>query len=249
MNYYKLTKPFFFLSFLGLCAFTFSNQASKADNTYIPSSIDQEKDSLYSQKVESILMDMKYRYGSNFKDSMQKHMFEMRDQLIGVKMDPFSFTDINGNKVEMKDFLRPTVMEISASWCGPCIATTEVINDLSKTYQKKLQFLVLTHDVGKRAQEFAAKFDQKRVLVVPSLTTLDIMDAIKLKVGEFNHLFPFPTAYFLDKDRRIVGIQIGGSLAGEFPDEEGNILTITKEQAYRDNLKLLQAGIDKILLN
>lgn len=234
---------------MGLTAFQLESKPPKSLHTIDYSSHEALKDTSYSQAIASILLEMKRKHGDKYSDSLQRHIYEIRDQLIGTKMDNFTFTDVQGKLVELKNYNKPLVMEISASWCGPCIASTDVINDLSKTYRGKLDFLVLTHDPGKRAQEYAAKFDSERIRVIPSSETIDIMEAIKLKIGDFNHIFPFPTAYFIDKDFRIVDIRIGGSLPGEFPNPEGGMMTISKEQAYKDNLKILQAGIDKILTN
>lgn len=202
-------------------------------------------DTLYSQFIESFLIEMQEKYGENYEDSLWIHLHDLKSRLIGVKFDNFAFKDVRKKNIDLYEDGKPIIVEVSASWCAPCIAMEPVINDLSVKYEEELRFIILTHDSGKRAKKYASKY-KKGISVVPSHEILDIKKSIKLRAGNFKHLFSFPTAYFIDADGIIVSIRTGGMMAGPYPKEDEMII-LSEEDAYNGNLKILMSGIDILM--
>lgn len=203
-------------------------------------------DTLYSEKVESFLTNIQSKYGENFNDSIWNEINDFKKSLIGIKLDDFSFTDVYGNVISINDIPTPIMIQVSASWCGPCVAMTPIVNKLSKKYKNKVKLIIITHDTKERAFQYSKKYN-KDIPVIPATEKNNPMNAVKLIVNDFQHLLPFPTTYFIDENKRIVHIQNGGVMPGSFPDGNGGNITITQKEANADNYKLLLIGLEKII--
>jgi peroxiredoxin len=54
---------------------------------------------------------------------------------VGDKAPNFKVTDIDGNTIELKDYRgKVVVLDLMATWCGPCIVEMEHLRDLYEKY-------------------------------------------------------------------------------------------------------------------
>ncbi|MBO9203985.1 MULTISPECIES: TlpA family protein disulfide reductase [Niastella] len=74
---------------------------------------------------------------------------ELNKQLLEGTMHNFTLKDITGNPVDFKKFKgKYLVIDIWASWCGPCIANMPAWNELIKKYDNSLiQFINVSIDI------------------------------------------------------------------------------------------------------
>ncbi len=121
------------------------------------------------------------------------------------KAFPLDFTlpDLHGQTIRLSD-LRGQVVLINfwATWCPPCRAEMPSMHALYQDYQKKgFEILAITGDVeGKR---IVAPFIEKRGFTFPVL--LDPRGV----VGGRLRVRGIPASYLLDKQGRIVGVEVG----------------------------------------
>ncbi|MDX6748064.1 thioredoxin family protein [Polaribacter sp. PL03] len=215
-----------------------------------------KKDSTYSIVVDSFLKKMKGNYGKSFEKKIWNHHDELKNNLIKKKFNNFIFNDSDNKKIDLKDYKIPTIIIVTASWCAPCESLVPAINELSEKYKKKVKFIMLTHDVGKKAENYSSKFNNN-VIVIPSLVKTNSMKPIKLEIGKFKHLFSFPTIYFLNSEKEIIEIQIGafkpesyfvnGKIDPETLFEDNSKIENSKEKTLINNLNLIKKGLEKIM--
>ena len=66
----------------------------------------------------------------------------------------------------MGDFMKPTLLDFSATWCGPCRMQKPILEELEKKYGDKVEFKVIDVDEN---QELASKYS---IHAVPTLIIL-----------------------------------------------------------------------------
>lgn len=108
---------------------------------------------------------------------------------------------------------RPIVVNLWASWCGPCRVEAPLLERASATKNSEVQFLgVATRDQRQAAEAFIERFG----VSYPNL--LDDTGEIRRYLG----LRGLPTTYIFDSEGRLVGEVIGGiseqSLAARLQD-------------------------------
>ncbi len=115
----------------------------------------------------------------------------------------FTLPDLHGQTTRLSD-LRGRVVLINfwATWCPPCRAEMPSMHALYQDYHKKgFEILAITSDVeGKR---IVAPFIEKRGFTFPVL--LDPRGG----VGGRLRVRGIPASYVLDKQGRIVGVEVG----------------------------------------
>ena len=118
---------------------------------------------------------------------------------------------INLAKLEKK----PMLIEFWASWCLPCIAKMETVQNIHKKYNGKITVL------GINVREKSKK-NARKVLKKNKIQFLNIEDSKDSYVKEFGSI-PLPTTVLLDKNGKIVKVNVGFN---EKVDEEKEL---TKE--------------------
>ncbi len=206
--------------------------------------ITEKLERTYCHEISVFVDELEKKYGTAAKDSSWKQLEILRTQLIGSKIDDFEFVDVNGDSIKTKNFDTPLFFEATASWCKPCVASIPAINQLSETYKDSIKFILITHDTGERAKTFAANFN-KNVIIIPSKNPVNPTDLVKIEAGGFKHLFPFPTTYFINKDKTIVDIKTGGSVSGTHIIENDTFI-VSEKEAFESNLAMLSEGIEQI---
>jgi peroxiredoxin len=122
----------------------------------------------------------------------------------GDKKTPdFSLKDLNGKKVEIKQFKGKIVfLNFWATWCGPCKEEMPSLEVLHQQFKEK-KFVLLTISVDYEGIKPVQEFVNKRhytfpVLLDPKCETLDLFDVKGI-----------PTTFMIDKKGRMIGRAIG----------------------------------------
>ncbi len=121
----------------------------------------------------------------------------------------FKTTDLNGNPITAKDLFSAheyTMINIWASWCGPCIGEIPELQELSADFEEKDCAIVGILWDGDDSWGLA---DGKEILSDAGATYLNLMPP-----SNVDTLFPsdaVPTSYFVDRNGHIVGDPIVGA--------------------------------------
>lgn len=125
--------------------------------------------------------------------------------------------DMNGEKVTSEIFSdkKLTLVNIWATWCGPCVGEIPELEELSKEYEDKgvgIKGLLvqvdmttgnllegLTDDERATAEDILSNVTYQQILVSKDM---------KAKLGIIQG---FPTSYFVDKNGKVVGEPIVGA--------------------------------------
>lgn len=96
---------------------------------------------------------------------------------------------------------RPVVVNVWASWCGPCRVEAPLLNRASDAYGDKVVFLgVASRDDADDAASFLRRYD----IGYPNV--LDVDGSVRRFLG----LRGFPTTYFFDRDGTLIAADVGG---------------------------------------
>jgi peroxiredoxin len=115
----------------------------------------------------------------------------------------FALPDLQDQTIRLSD-LRGQVVLLNfwATWCPPCRAEMPSMQSLYQDYRGKgFEILAISSDT--RGEEVVAPFVDRLGLTFPVL--LDPRDSVGTRIG----VRGIPTSYLLDKQGRVVGLDIG----------------------------------------
>ena len=96
---------------------------------------------------------------------------------------------------------RPVVVNVWASWCGPCRVEAPLLDRASDAYGDEVVFLgVASRDDADAAASFLRRYD------IDYANVLDVDGSVRRFLG----LRGFPTTYFFDRDGVLVAADVGG---------------------------------------
>lgn len=153
---------------------------------------------------EKCLQDIKTLYDVNKTDSLSQI-------LIGCQLKEYSWIDLEEKVIRLGENGKPIYLQATASWCKPCKAMIPVVNDLAAKYGDRIDFLLITFDRDEKAIKYKEQL-HKNIRLIPSTTETNPNGINKIIATDFIHIFPFPTIYYLDQNRIIKDIQIGGPI-------------------------------------
>ena len=127
----------------------------------------------------------------------------------GQEAPDFALPLTDGSEAKLSELLKDNevvVLNIFASWCGPC---KEEFPDMEKTYRKysdKMEIVAVTGDPDDTMDDMA-KYKEEHGLSFPVGVKNESIDS--LEVGGF------PTTYIIDRNGRIVYSQASAFRSGE----------------------------------
>ena len=167
-------------------------------------------------------------------------MNNFRDSLVGAQIGNYKFQDYYGSNVNLLEDSKPVLLESFASWCAPCISSIPALNKLSEDYPQ-VRFVVVAHDTPDKLKEYAKKFNSN-IHVIPSEREVNASGFIKLEVGEFQSVFPFPATISISSNGKIQNVLLGAPRAGTYGGK-----TITLEEVHEANMMRLSRVLDKLI--
>jgi len=195
----------------------------------------------YAIKLESFEASLQNKYGLEYQKRIKFYeLNSFRDSITGLKVGNYKFKDYYGNEIELLSGSKPVLLESFASWCAPCISSIPALNQLSKDYPN-VRFVIVAHDTPGKLKKYAKEINSG-IHLVPSAKEVNASNFIKLQVGEFKSVFPFPTSFFIDGDGIIQKTLIGAPRAGAYGGR-----TITEEEVHEANMLRLSRELDKLV--
>lgn len=128
-----------------------------------------------------------------------------------IPMAPnFTVTDLDGNTVELYDFLgKPVILNFWASWCGPCRSEMPDIDTAYQTYGQDIQFLIVNLTDGSRET-----VDTAADYIAQSGYTFPIYFDTSLDAASAYGAYSIPVTYFIGADGRAIAYYPGAMSAG-----------------------------------
>lgn len=173
---------------------------SQADSLYFSNAvkINLKKYKTYSERA--------YRNGDIEKG---KFLFDslVKKRLKGTTFDDFTFKKAGGAKLQLSKIEKPIVLITFASWCVPATGEIPALNRLAQKYRKDVQFVVLFWDKKHHMKKVAKKFNHNIIVCYAHESYKNdapIVAAVK-------HTLGFPTAFYLDENRKIIDIKRCGT--------------------------------------
>ena len=126
----------------------------------------------------------------------------------------FSATDVNGGKVESKDIFaenKITMINIWASWCGPCVSELSDLQKLSQELENVGCGLIGVLDDGDTA---SGRETGTKLLTDGGITYLNILSDSAVRL-QFSYMY-YPTSFFVDSSGRLLGEPIIGAQVNEY---------------------------------
>lgn len=156
-------------------------------------------------------------------DAEQKGESETEEKQAGMFTD-LDTTDLEGNPVKAKDLEehKLTMINIWATWCGPCANEIPELAEIAKEYEKEgevsIKGLVVETDSGNGGILTGISDAEKE----KAQTILDNSNAqyqqLLVSEGMMEYLYQlvgFPTTYFVDKNGNTVGEEVVGARSGD----------------------------------
>ncbi|MGM0582019.1 MAG: TlpA family protein disulfide reductase [Bacteroidota bacterium] len=195
----------------------------------------------YADKLETFAASMKNKYGVEYQDRVEFYeLNSFSDSIEGVPIGNYSFKDYYGNEIDLLTDSKPVLLESFASWCAPCISSIPALNQLSKDYPE-VRFIVLAHDTPDKLKKYADQFNSN-IHLVPSEKEVNAGKLLKLEVGEFQSVFPYPATISIDANGIIQNVLLGAPRSGTFGG-----MKVIEEEVHEANMLRLSRELDKIV--
>ncbi|MBI1344536.1 MAG: redoxin domain-containing protein [Terrimonas sp.] len=140
----------------------------------------------------------------------------------------FSFKDINGNVVSLRDPQfsgKIVVIQLMGSWCPNCMDETKFLSDYYNKHQKEgIEVIALAYEYSEdfeRSQKSLRKFQKAFDVQYPMLITgVSVSDSLKTEksLPQLNKISVYPTTIFIGRDGNVKSIHTGfyGPGSGEY---------------------------------
>ena len=130
------------------------------------------------------------------------------DYISGMTIE-FDSTDLEGNAVNSKDVFgknKYTMVNIWASWCGPCIQELPELEEINKEFEAKGCGIIGLLTDGTDPSGLA---DAKEIIADAGVTYLNVIDSTG--IANMLQVTGVPTTVFVDENGKIVGRTIVGA--------------------------------------
>jgi thiol-disulfide isomerase/thioredoxin len=136
---------------------------------------------------------------------------ELTRSLIGTKIQSISLPSPGGDTVKLTDYYGSkfdfVIVDLWATWCGPCIAEMKKFNDLRKQYNVEFYSISLDDDISKVQKFVKRNPDYSWPIVFAGGKGSPLWDYFKARL--------IPAFVIVDKDGIVVSHIVGNGLENE----------------------------------
>ncbi|MCM1059129.1 MAG: redoxin family protein [Eubacterium sp.] len=131
----------------------------------------------------------------------------------------FTVYDKNGNEVKLSDYAgKPIVVNIWASWCGPCRSELPYFDTLYNELGDDVVFMMVNSTGGRETKDVAKDFIKDKGYGFP------LYFDSRHRASSAYSVSAIPTTLFIDRDGKLVHKEIGAMDEDELRDFIDNIL-------------------------
>ncbi len=131
----------------------------------------------------------------------------------------FMVYDKNGNEVYLSDYAgKPIVVNIWATWCGPCRSELPYFNTVYNELGDDVVFMMVNCTSGRETQSVVEKFVKDNGYDFP------VYFDKKYKANNAYNVRGIPTTLFIDRDGKLVHTEVGSMSEDELRDFIDDIL-------------------------
>ena len=126
----------------------------------------------------------------------------------------FTAADVNGNTVSSEELFgsaKVTMINVWASWCGPCVGELNELQDLSKTLSEMGCMLIGILDDGEDASGLESG---KKLINAHGLTYTMLIPNDEIH-SQLSYMY-YPTTFFVDSSGRMIGEPIIGAQVDKY---------------------------------
>ena len=139
---------------------------------------------------------------------------EAKDDAVQGEVLSFTTTDVNGSTVSSKDIFsenKVTMINVWASWCGPCVGELDELEELGKTLSEMDCTLIGILDDGDEASGLEAG---KTLISAHGLTYTVLIPNDEIH-SQLSYMY-YPTTFFVDSSGRMIGEPIIGAQVDKY---------------------------------
>ena len=233
------------LLFSIILIFAFSVQAQT--NRKISDDLSSNKKIYYSEIQDSIssinnIIENLFKEGKD-KEGIQ-YIDTLKNLIQGSYLKNLKFKTLNDSILDMSKIKKPILLQVSATWCNPCMFEIPQLNKMVTKYADSVKFIILFQDTKSKLNRISKKFSDK-IILIPSKNSE--LYTNRVEINNFTHQLGFPSNYYITSDRIIVNFTRGANIPIEYTNKEGEKIKITKEEAERKNLERMEKEIKKLL--
>lgn len=190
----------------------------KAEEAYIKIRYDNENGKSEFEKFYEKRFGKKEGFDAYYAEIQKRLKIRAKERMAQSRIKnaqnavPFSLKDLEDKTISSDDLKgKIVVINVWGTWCGPCVAEMNELQEFFDKYKDDDEVVVLTIDQGDELAD-VKKFMTDRKLTLSVLMDNDYLD----KLPYFNKAFP--TTFFIDKNGKVSFIKVGnsGNLVEEF---------------------------------
>lgn len=173
------------------------------------------KDSLSDVKLYSGFNNLEHGYAKRNENAQLPDAYAVTGMKKGYTTFGFSFPDLNGTAVSLKDERfknKVVILQISGSWCPNCLDESKFLSEMKSKYDPSLEVVALAFE---RAEEYAAAKSEAMKLVEAAGINYNVLVTghsparLKEALPELDNFKAFPTTVYIDKKGNVRRIHSG----------------------------------------
>ena len=163
------------------------------------------------------------------------------DKNMAGKTIDFETTDVDGNKVNVKDLFadnKITMVNCWGLWCGACMSEMSDLAELHKKFREKGCGIVGLE--WEKTEDLEAYQDSKKTLKDLGIEYPNVV----LPKAFTENISGFPTSYFVDQDGKILTMPIVGAAVYQYEPTLDSLLNGEEVKEETENANAVSASYD-----
>lgn len=183
----------------------------------------------YQKEVDTAMEYDDYEYAQTLFDTL------VHNKLQGTYLDKLDFEGYNTRLHSTEDLEKPTILLTYASWCIPNAGEIDVFNNLARTNDDLMNFIVLFWDREEIVKEQAKQFNSSVQVVYVDERKNKHMKTISL----LKHALGIPLCFVLGANQEILDIN----------RRPVNDLNLTEKESYAKNVSFIGQQLASVYLD
>ena len=101
------------------------------------------------------------------RENALKYSDSIKAAITNSSIKEFEFITYENDVFKIANKTKPTFLQVSASWCAPCIAEIPALNKIAEKYSDKIDFVLLFWDTKSTVSNLASKYNSN-IFLIPS---------------------------------------------------------------------------------